>query len=275
MGPERVALAGLAALAVAMGIGRFAFTPILPMMQADAGVSVAAGGWLAAANYVGYLGGALTATRVGLRAPGAIRAGLLTIGVATLAMAAADQVALWLLLRALAGVASAWVLIHVSAWSLERLGADTPAGGTHSSELDPRDPKSGARRPVLASVVFAGVGIGIALAGALCVAIMALDARSDHAWGVLGTLALVLAAAIWPAFGGGDVSRDAAGASSPARASVSPPAAPAPRSAAARSAGACGSSPSSCWRAACCSLSWSTACSRSRWRRAPSAARSW
>ena len=53
--PSVVALTGLAALGIAMGIGRFAFTPILPMMQQDAAVSVAAGGWLASANYVGYL----------------------------------------------------------------------------------------------------------------------------------------------------------------------------------------------------------------------------
>ena len=48
-----IAWAGLAALAVAMGIGRFAFTPILPMMQQDAGLTVAGGGWLASANYLG------------------------------------------------------------------------------------------------------------------------------------------------------------------------------------------------------------------------------
>src|SRR5262249_15784794 len=35
-----VALAGLAALAAAMGIGRFAFTPILPLMQDDYGLSL-------------------------------------------------------------------------------------------------------------------------------------------------------------------------------------------------------------------------------------------
>src|SRR5436189_132407 len=56
----RVAFAGLAALAVAMGIGRFAFTPLLPMMQDDAGVSLAQGGYLASANYLGYLAGALS-----------------------------------------------------------------------------------------------------------------------------------------------------------------------------------------------------------------------
>src|SRR5258705_7252676 len=59
--PWVTALAGLVTLGVAMGIGRFAFTPILPMMQQDAAVSVAVGGWLASANYVGYLLGAISA----------------------------------------------------------------------------------------------------------------------------------------------------------------------------------------------------------------------
>ena len=54
-----VALSGLLILAVAMGIGRFAFTPLLPMMEKDAGVSIALGGWRAAANYLGYLLGAV------------------------------------------------------------------------------------------------------------------------------------------------------------------------------------------------------------------------
>jgi len=53
-----IALAGCAALAVAMGIGRFAFTPILPMMQGEGALDVAQGGWLASANYAGYLAGA-------------------------------------------------------------------------------------------------------------------------------------------------------------------------------------------------------------------------
>ena len=70
----KIAFAGLAALAVAMGIGRFAFTPVLPMMQQDAGLSVAAGGWLASANYLGYLAGALWAGAMRVNATTAIRA---------------------------------------------------------------------------------------------------------------------------------------------------------------------------------------------------------
>ena len=60
----RAALGGLAALAIAMGIGRFAFTPLLPLMIQGGQIDVAAGGWIAAANYAGYLAGALTATRL-------------------------------------------------------------------------------------------------------------------------------------------------------------------------------------------------------------------
>ena len=87
-----------------MGIGRFAFTPILPMMQDDAGLSIARGSWLASANYVGYFLGALWATVHRVRSPLAIRAALLVIGLATLAMGLVEQFAAWLVLRMLAGV---------------------------------------------------------------------------------------------------------------------------------------------------------------------------
>jgi predicted MFS family arabinose efflux permease len=46
-------------LALAMGIGRFAFTPLLPMMLRDGSINLQQGGALATMNYVGYLLGAL------------------------------------------------------------------------------------------------------------------------------------------------------------------------------------------------------------------------
>jgi len=179
-----VAVAGLTALAVAMGIGRFAFTPILPMMQEDAGVSIAEGGWLASANYLGYLLGALSVVAVRIRAARAIRGGLVTIGLATLGMGLQDSFAIWIALRALAGIASAWVLICVSAWCLAR--------------LEP------VRRPLLDSTVFAGVGAGIALAGATCLAFMRVHASSARVWVVFGVVSLVLSVVIWPVFGAAD-----------------------------------------------------------------------
>jgi predicted MFS family arabinose efflux permease len=175
-----VALAGLLALAVAMGIGRFAFTPILPMMQEDAGISIAMGGWLASANYIGYLLGALSVIALPIRASTAIRVGLVAIGFSTLAMGLDDHVAVWVILRAVAGVASAWVLVYVSSWCLERLGS--------------------LGRPELSNTVFAGVGAGIALTGILCLALMYAGIGSAPTWIALGIIALALSVRVWPVF---------------------------------------------------------------------------
>src|SRR5262245_22420946 len=99
-----IACSGLAALAVAMGIGRFAFTPILPMMQDEFGVTLAEGGWLASANYLGYLAGALSSAVVVRRAQlGAIRLGLVAIALSTLAMGATQDFTAWMALRFLPG----------------------------------------------------------------------------------------------------------------------------------------------------------------------------
>src|SRR5688572_10450456 len=148
----RIAIAGLAALAIAMGVGRFAFTPLLPMMRVDAGLSVADGGWLASANYLGYLLGAMSAMAVRIRAATAIRGGLVVIGVTTIAMGLEHRYAAWMVLRTVAGIANAWVAIFVFAWCMERLAP--------------------LNRPLLGGLVFAGVGAGIMVVGTLCMALM-------------------------------------------------------------------------------------------------------
>ena len=173
-----VAWVGLAALAVAMGIGRFAFTPILPMMQDDSGLSVSEGGWLASANYAGYLVGALSAIVMRVRPAVAIRFSLVLIGLSTLAMSLDDRFAVWIALRAIAGIGSAWVLVFVSAWALERLAA--------------------LGRPAMGGIVYAGVGAGIAATGGVCLVLMNMGAPSADAWIVLGAASLVMTAAIWP-----------------------------------------------------------------------------
>jgi len=175
-----VALCGLAALAISQGIGRFAMTPILPMMQAE-GLTLAQGGWLAAANYLGYLVGALSTIWLALSPAAAIRGALLAIAVSTLAMGFVDSFAAWLALRALAGVASGWLLVYVSAWALERL-----------ADLG---------RPGLGGVLYAGVGTGVAVAGFACLVIMQLHSSADAAWLSLGVAAIAATGAIWAAFG--------------------------------------------------------------------------
>ncbi len=74
------AFAGLAILGVALGIGRFALTPLLPLMQVDAGLSLLAGGWLASMNNLGYLVGAMLCTALALPQRNTLRTALVLSG---------------------------------------------------------------------------------------------------------------------------------------------------------------------------------------------------
>ena len=56
--------AGIFSLILALGVARFSYTPLLPLMQQQAGLGLAEGGWLAAINYGGYLTGALVAASI-------------------------------------------------------------------------------------------------------------------------------------------------------------------------------------------------------------------
>jgi predicted MFS family arabinose efflux permease len=171
------ALIGLLALASAMGIGRFSLTPILPLMQQDAGLTLAVGGWLASCNYLGYLMGALICATLAPRPGVAIRWGLASVGLSTLAMGLSDWPPLWLVLRFLAGVSSAFVFVGTSAWAM-------PILMRHGREQ-------------WSGHVFSGVGIGIAFAGLFSLA-ASLDAWSSRlTWIVLGSVAVVLAILLW------------------------------------------------------------------------------
>jgi MFS family permease len=186
--PWAAALAGAVALAVAMGIGRFAFTPLLPMMLADGVIDLHAASWLASANYLGYLAGALLCTfepwirahwprlppADGLRI---VRAGLVATGVLTLGMALPLPAA-WSTLRFLAGVASAGVFVYGSAWCLALLARS--------------------KATALGGAMFAGPGAGIVLSGALVGAMVVWDWRAASGWVFFGLLAFALSASVWP-----------------------------------------------------------------------------
>lgn len=190
MTPLRIALAGLVALAVAMGIGRFAFTPILPMMLHDGVLDLARGSWLASANYIGYLAGAVLATldpwlrqRFRLRpvaaATSLVRLGLALTALLTLAMALPWPAA-WPTLRFAAGVVSAYVLLQSSGWCLAQLAARG--------------------QPALGGVMFAGPGVGIVASGLLGGAMVSWQWRASTGWIVFALLAAGLSAAVWHVF---------------------------------------------------------------------------
>ena len=165
-----VCAAGLVALAIAMGIGRFAFTPVLPLMIQAGSADVASGGWLAAANYAGYLAGALSAARVRLDPRRLTIAALVAVALSTMAMGWTASPWIWALLRFAAGVASAWVLVSTSVWCLGWLARFGRAAG--------------------AGVLYAGVGAGIAVAGMWCWHAGAVAVAPEILWLQLGAFAL-------------------------------------------------------------------------------------
>jgi MFS family permease len=168
---------GLIGLAVAMGVGRFAFTPLLPLMQQDAGVSLVQGSWLATANYVGYLVGALICISSPPPPARAIRWGLVSIACFTLGMGLTHEFWLWVALRFLAGAASAFVLVGVSAWAMPVLAQLHQA--TRSGQ------------------VFAGVGVGIGFAGLVGLVAGVTALGSQATWITLGVIAGGFALALW------------------------------------------------------------------------------
>ena len=141
-------LIGLIALAVAMGIGRFSFTPLMPLMVRDDGLQITTGTEWAAANYIGYLLGALSAPWFGRQPKLGLQLGLLGVALTTLGMALADSTS-WTGggFRSLSGVCSAWVLVCATSWCLPELARrdSTAMGGW----------------------IYTGVGVGIALTGFL------------------------------------------------------------------------------------------------------------
>ncbi|MFQ5618810.1 MAG: YbfB/YjiJ family MFS transporter [Rhodospirillales bacterium] len=175
-----IALGGLIALAAAMGIGRFVYTPILPFMVDSLGLTKAEGGVIASVNFLGYLLGALAASSAAL--PGGRRgwflAALAISALSTGVMGLSSSMAVFLGLRFVGGVASAFVFVFASALVLDRLAA--------------------AGRSGLAAVHFAGVGCGIAVSAVLVAGLAAEGYDWRTLWLSSGIVSfLALAAVIW------------------------------------------------------------------------------
>ena len=147
--PERFLVlgAGVFALVLTLGIARFAYTPLLPFMQDQAGVSDSLAGWLAGINYAGYLCGVVLASMLSdlTLKDRLYRWGLVLAVVSTGGMAITDDPLLWGLLRFVAGLTSAAGLILGSGLILNWLlrHGHRPELGLH----------------------FSGIGLGILVGG--------------------------------------------------------------------------------------------------------------
>ena len=160
-----------------MGIGRFAYTPLLPLMQDRHALTLAQAGTLASSNYLGYLLGALACVAFDPAPRTAARLGLVAVALTTLAMGLTASYPVWLGLRLAAGVASAFVLVGVSSWTLGALAREG--------------------RSADAGWMFCGIGLGICLAGLIGLAVGATGGDPALGWLGLGTLAGAVAGLAW------------------------------------------------------------------------------
>jgi MFS family permease len=175
--PWPTVLRGAAALAAAMGVGRFAYTPIMPLMHAQAGMPEGLGASLATANYVGYLAGALLgiAAPALLRSTAVLRTALLVLAASLASMPLTHNGGTWWALRLVAGAASALVFMISTSAMLAGLAA-------HAEHLT--------------GWAFGGVGAGIALSGVTVLAVQQAGSWQT-AWSACAALAVLLTAAAW------------------------------------------------------------------------------
>ena len=175
--PVRFVIGGFIAMAVAIGIGRFVYTPIVPPMVAALGLSKFAAGLIASANLAGYLAGAILVAGPRLSTRNWVLGGLLVSAVTTGVMGLARTLAMFLILRAAGGVASAIVLVLTCAAVLETLAA--------------------LNRSELAALLFAGVGAGIVGSALLVSALRAVGLGWSALWIGSGAMSLLGVWACW------------------------------------------------------------------------------
>ncbi len=114
--PLGLLISGVLALFIAMGVGRFAYTPILPFMMERQFFGEAGAGALASANYAGYLAGAVMAAWFSgsERRLGRLKLSLVISVLTTALMGLTTLFPLWLALRFISGFAGAAVFVYAS-----------------------------------------------------------------------------------------------------------------------------------------------------------------
>ncbi|WP_339407774.1 MFS transporter [Pseudomonas helleri] len=180
MSPLTRLIASFIALVMAMGIGRFSLTPQLPHLISEGQIDLTGAGLIAAANYLGYLVGALDAMRA--KRPEQVQARLhiglwLCVGLTLMSFWAHG---FWphLLLRFGAGIASAWVMVMIASLS-QQLAVS-------------------ANRPRLGALVFAGPGVGVLLTGLLALVTNLYGQSSATLWLIYAAAALIMVLGISP-----------------------------------------------------------------------------
>lgn len=176
-GAVRLAMVGMGGTLLGVGLGRFAYTPLLPALIGEGWVDAAGGGMLGAANLTGYLIGAVAAARTGRRfgAVPVLRLSMLVITLSLLACAWNGGL-VWLgFWRLLAGMAGAMLMILAAPVLMAR--------------VEP------VHRPMVAGIVFSGIGVGVMISGTLLPWLVGQGIAS--AWAGLGLVSAVITLLAW------------------------------------------------------------------------------
>ena len=165
---------GTAGLAVAMGLGRFFYTPVLPLMVGALSWSGQAGAWVATANYLGYFAGSFVVSRGWVSISRPLYRASLVATTLLLALVAVSGEPLWqAVIRLLAGAASALVFVSIT---------------QHIPAVKRRTHDGG--------VIYAGVGTGILVSGAIVVALGS-HTSWQQLWLIAAAVSAVAAAVAW------------------------------------------------------------------------------
>lgn len=171
-------IGGMFSLIIAMGIGRFAYTPILPLMQNDISFSNTVAGYLASSNYAGYLAGAIITGIIPLKKYRTVtlRMSLIVSILTTALMGLTNSIFLWYVIRFLSGVASAFVFVTASSIVLDKLASENKSNWS--------------------GVLYGGVGSGIFISSLFIPGLSDLF-QWEGAWGGLSVISGILTYLVW------------------------------------------------------------------------------
>lgn len=165
-----VIFGGILFLVIAMGISRFAFTPILPFMRIDEGFTLEVAGWLASSNYIGYFVGALGAGFILKNKKNFLLANVLINVTSIILMGLTHTFALWILLRFIAGATGGFIFVLTSSIVMDYLATNLLTRWS--------------------GYVFSGIGFGIAISG-LLVPYLEAFVSWEGTWIGLGILSVI------------------------------------------------------------------------------------
>ncbi len=143
----RITAAGLCASLVGIGIGRFAYTPLIPALIGAHWFSSSDVFYLGAANLAGYLAGVLIARPAArrIKPTSLLRAAMVLATIACFACAVPISLSWYFAWRFAAGLSGGVIMVLAASIVLPHTAAS--------------------RRGIVGGVIFSGVGLGVAASG--------------------------------------------------------------------------------------------------------------